>query len=118
MPHEFSVWHEVLHQDGNNFPRTVTLDLGAPMRWVAQSTLSTVCFGDDDVVLDIAVKASSTARDARDRLRVVGLQCPPTAGLSRHRVEFESGGLVLLEAAELQLSETSLTCRASGRTAS
>ncbi|HEX5198311.1 hypothetical protein ACFQS1_37550 [Paractinoplanes rhizophilus] len=45
MPYEFSVWHEVFYQDGNNIPRTVTIDLGAPMSWVAKSTLSTAWFG-------------------------------------------------------------------------
>jgi hypothetical protein len=73
---------------------------------------------DDDLVLDIAVKASPAARDARDRLRVVRLECPPTTDFSRHRVQLESGELVRLEAAEPQRTETSLTRPAGGETAS
>jgi hypothetical protein len=73
---------------------------------------------DDDVAFDIAVKASPAARDARDRLRVVRLECPPTTDFSRHRVELESGELVMVEAAEPERTETSLTPSAGGGTRS
>jgi hypothetical protein len=73
---------------------------------------------DDDHVLDIALKASPAARDARDRLRVVRLECPPTTDFSRHRVELESGELVGIETAEPERTETSLSRPAGGGTRS
>lgn len=69
---------------------------------------------DDNDVLDIAVKASPAAREARDRLRVVRLECPPTINFSRYRVELASGELVRLEAAEPGPTETSLRRPAGG----
>lgn len=71
---------------------------------------------DDDLVLDIAVKASPAARVAQGRLRVVRVECPPTTDFSRHRVELESGELVEVLAAEPERTETSLTRRAGGGT--
>lgn len=73
---------------------------------------------NSDDVLDIAVKASPAARGARDRLRVVRVECPPTTDFSRYRVELKSGELVGLEPAEPGRTETSMTRPAGGWTPS
>jgi hypothetical protein len=69
---------------------------------------------DEDAVLNVAIKASASAREARDRLRVVRVECPPTIDFSLHRVELERDTLVRVETTEPQRTESSLTRHANG----